>query len=365
MNNTENNDLTNQNVDNMAPETIPTEPINQPLSIEPVTPISESTASDDEELLKAFIGANYEKLTTKKFNLAGFFFEAFYMFYRKMFGWGLLVILIITAVSTYLTNANNFLSSPLVILIFMLVVGTIVGLTVNKIYVQHAKKKIDKIKAANPQMSTDDLKVICAKKGGTSIGLIFLGIIIMIAFAFLLATLLAAIGLGTIMNNIGGEIIDDDFGDYSENAKKGIYNGMLYYDNEIKIADEFTITVPTKFEDDAFDESAYTYKYEAEEGIFNECKINLAAIKEYNDAQVLVNGIATYKKDDNPTTVTKNTINNIDWYWFSLIDSFGKTYYYGTTKNNKVYLLEYDINEDAEEDCESYLSQIVNSIQSK
>ena len=50
---------------------------------------------------------------------------------------------------------------------------------------------------------------------------------------------------------------------------------------------------------------------------------------------------------------------------FSFNDTFGKTYYYGTTKNNKVFLLIYDINEDADSDCESHLEKILNSIQSK
>ena len=48
----------------------------------------------DDELLKAFIGNNYEKITTKPFNFAGFFFTTFYMFYRKMFLYALIVFLI-------------------------------------------------------------------------------------------------------------------------------------------------------------------------------------------------------------------------------------------------------------------------------
>ena len=58
-------------------------------------------------------------------------------------------------------------------------------------------------------------------------------------------------------------------------------------------------------------------------------------------------------------------VNNIIWYTFSVEDAFGKTYYYGTTKNNKVYLLKYEIEKDADSMCESYKDQIINSIQNQ
>lgn len=38
-----------------------------------------SNKNQDDDLLKSFIGNNYEKITTKKFNFAGLFFGALYM----------------------------------------------------------------------------------------------------------------------------------------------------------------------------------------------------------------------------------------------------------------------------------------------
>ena len=60
--------------------------------------------NDDEELLKAFIGKNYEKITTKSFNYPGFFFNSLYMFYRKMFGLGFLSSIIISIILTLVLN---------------------------------------------------------------------------------------------------------------------------------------------------------------------------------------------------------------------------------------------------------------------
>lgn len=143
---------------NMQPNPVnaPQQSINQ----QPIT-----NTSEDNELLKAFIGNNYEKLTTRKFNFSGFFFSSLYMFYRKMFITGLLITLASSIISNFY---------PAAALLFAIVVG----LTVNNIYLKYANKEIEKIKATNPGKSFEELKTICSKKGGTSGAGIFLGILI-------------------------------------------------------------------------------------------------------------------------------------------------------------------------------------------
>ncbi len=143
--------------------------------------LNNTTLSNEEELLKAFIGANYDKITTKKFNFAGFFFSVFYMFYRKMFLYGLLlsIILIISSI------ARAF--------VIYIVFSIVLGLFVNKIYLSYAKKKIAKIKCQNPQKNIDELKKICSEKGGTSIGILILGVLTEFGIAFILVTILLLI----------------------------------------------------------------------------------------------------------------------------------------------------------------------------
>ena len=46
-------------------------------------------------------------------------------------------------------------------------------------------------------------------------------------------------------------------------------------------------------------------------------------------------------------------------------DDIGTSYYYGATKNDKVFLFEYDVNTDADSDCEGYRESIFNSIEIK
>lgn len=84
---------------------------------------------NDEDLLKAFIGNNYEKITRSPFNLAGFFFTSLYMFYRKMFLYGLLAFLINLVI---LCLANNYLVTY--------AFNVIAGLFINKIYLSYVKK---------------------------------------------------------------------------------------------------------------------------------------------------------------------------------------------------------------------------------
>lgn len=148
----------NTQTPNMQPNPVnaPQQSINQ----QPIT-----NTSEDNELLKAFIGNNYEKLTTRKFNFSGFFFSSLYMFYRKMFITGLLITLASSIISNFY---------PAAALLFAIVVG----LTVNNIYLKYANKEIEKIKATNPGKSFEELKTICSKKGGTSGAAIFLGILI-------------------------------------------------------------------------------------------------------------------------------------------------------------------------------------------
>ena len=142
----------------------------------------------DDELLKAFVGNNYDKITTRPFNFAGFFFTTFYMFYRKMFGYGLLVFLLNFIV---LNVMNNF--------VVTLAFNVVVGLLVNKIYLSYAKKKIAVIKTSNSQKSIEELKSICSTKGGTSVGQIFLGLVADLGIALVVLFVMTLIGIGSFI----------------------------------------------------------------------------------------------------------------------------------------------------------------------
>lgn len=146
---------------------------------------SNNNSVNDKELLRAFIGNNYEKITTRPFNFAGFFFTTFYMFYRKMFGYALLVFLLNLVALSFI---NNF--------ILIIVFNVVIGLLVNKIYLYYANKKIAKIKLENSGKDINELKNICSSKGGTSVGKIFLGFLTEIGIAFVVLFVMIITGIG-------------------------------------------------------------------------------------------------------------------------------------------------------------------------
>ncbi len=183
-----------------------TTPQNQNLNNVTQNSPSNNNLSDD-ELLKAFIGKNYEKITTRPFNIAGFFFTTFYMFYRKMFLYGILLFIVNLIISNFIIK-NSFIISILL--------GVLVGFLINKIYLYYAKKKIDKIKLENPQKSNEELKNICSTKGGTSVGKIFLGFFAQFGIAFLLVIIMMLIGLSSFV----GDLFNLDNWDITINGNK-------------------------------------------------------------------------------------------------------------------------------------------------
>lgn len=164
---------------------------NNPMPVNSVSNNNVSTQQNtvlnqiDDELLIAFIGNNYKKITTSPFNFSGFFFTTLYMFYRKMFGYALIVFLLNLVVL-------NVINNPIITIAF----NVIVGLLVNKIYLSYAKKKITIIKQSNQQKSTEELKAICVSKGGTSVGKIFIGLFIEIFIGFIVLGVMMIIGIG-------------------------------------------------------------------------------------------------------------------------------------------------------------------------
>lgn len=144
---------------------------------------SVSNNTNDEELLKAFVGNNYEKITTNAFNVAGFFFPSFYMFYRKMFLYGILAFLINIAIVNVVKLSTS------------MVFNLIVGLFINQLYLSYAKNKINKIKFKNSNKSFNEIKEICVSKGGTSIGRIFLGFLAEVGITFIILIIMVIAGI--------------------------------------------------------------------------------------------------------------------------------------------------------------------------
>lgn len=148
-----------------------------------------SNTMDDEAFLKAFIGKNYEKITTRNFNFSAFFFSSLYVLYRKMFWQGLVLYCAMFVSSNLLGSIGKVIS---------LVIALATGLMFNKIYVKYATDEVEKIKQQNPNGNSNAINLACFSKGGTSVGNIFLGLFIAIVISIIYGMIFPSTTISTM-----------------------------------------------------------------------------------------------------------------------------------------------------------------------
>lgn len=339
------------------------------------------------DLLQFFIGDNYNKITTKPFSFAGAIFGGLYFIYRKMYLVGI-VLYILQCFLLYL-NLNIYIAISISLIMMILM-----GIFVNKIYLNYAKKRVNKIILENPGRTQNDLSMICIKKGGKNgiFKVLLIAFITAICTNFIISkfnlkqTNSNQLGIFSFLesdnkkNDINSNdkditidiTIDSDKKTNIEESSIDNYddwetNGyILYYSNE-KIADSFTMNIPSVFisENSKNDDYSEDHVYKTSgDGVFNECSVSFNAITNYTSAEKLLKKLSQYKDAEEKFDYME--INNLTWYGFATEEMFGTTYYLGTTKNNKVYLVEYIVESDADQaSCESYLDTIMYSIYSK
>ena len=328
--------------------------INEQQDSQPANLIAEPTRlnqtfinDNDEELLNAYIGKNYEKIKSRNYNFSALFFSMIYLFYRKMVLFGILLFIVSILISLFITP------------IFPFIINIVLCFTFNKLYLKNANKRINKIKSNNPSATKEMLIALCAEKGGVSIIRIILGLFAVIFIATIIIMISVMMGAVTIFGNLF-----KDFADKTTSSLNGEYNGVLIHDTTINMVDNFSLTPVEPFQNES-NTSNYNYKFTNNEssGVFKDCEFSLIAVQGFSDGADLIKQMAEYN-DATDNIFTKN-INNINWTGFSTIDNIGTTYYYGTTKDNKAYLFKYDIEKNASLECASYQQTILNSIMKK
>ena len=260
---------------------------------------------------------------------------------------GILLFIVTTLITLFITP------------IFPFIVSIVLCFTFNKLYLKNAHKKINKIKSNNPSATKEMLIALCAEKDGVSIIRIILGSFAITFIATIIIMISVTMGAVTIFGNLF-----KDFADKTTSSLNGEYNGVLIHDTSINMIDNFSLTPVGPFQDKS-DTYNYNYKFTNSEssGVFKDCEFSLIAVQGFSDGADLIKQMADYN-DATDNVFTKN-INNINWTGFSTIDSIGTTYYYGTTKDNKAYLFEYDIESSTSSECSSYQQTILNSIMKK
>lgn len=132
----------------------------------------ESENRIDSETIISYARYNGERIMNNKYNIPAFLFNSYYCFYRKQYVLGLvcsvinnivIAIMITKAFSTYINEEVVSINFTAII-----IVSLIYGLLFNKFYLKKARSTIKNIRYHNPNMTLDELKLECAKKGGAN-----------------------------------------------------------------------------------------------------------------------------------------------------------------------------------------------------
>lgn len=155
----------------------------------------------DEKLVEAFVGPAYQAFVKGQFNPGAFFLTSLYFFYRKMFLYGLAFFVGQILLSMILGKAY-----------IAILINIACALTANKIYLNFAKTKVKKLSKTTPQ---EQLLSKCEEKGGTSVGLVFLGMFV--EFILLLVVIVIAMFVfgaalfASILGGLSQEAISDSY----------------------------------------------------------------------------------------------------------------------------------------------------------
>ena len=285
---------------------------------------------DKEQLIKYFIGKNNKKILSGGFSFCCFFLGWAYLFYRKYYKMSL--ILLVAAMTPYVLYCfviNYYLSLGIGLIVF--VVQTFIAANFKKAYVQDASDFIDYTINNNNNISFDELKNICIKKGGTDVR---------VAIVYIIVAILAyAVDFISLRFLIGKQLtihFPVELQEAMKNTNTSSYmkDGFNYYEASFTYEDDNN---KCKFESNAND------KYIITEEINEKAKI-----KEYmND----IYGI-------NQNLDTK-ILNNIKLYTYH--DSPTNTYYYLYIDNKEIQALTIEIIKDAGQ-CTYFKDYIENHI---
>lgn len=276
---------------------------------------------NEEELIKEYVGKNYEKIKNSKFSWPTFFLGPLYFLYRKLYIYAIiwtLIILIFGILSPALT--------------FFIQIG--LSIAFPKLYLDKAKRKVIEIQKFNKNLSKEDIIKLCRKTGKVNI----------ILPALIITSIVGMISL--IITVVIEEIKQEE---------------IITNQTQTKI-DSLEYKIPEGFKAENYNTDnykSYTYKKD-----YNYCRISFSTINKYvyeNNEQYLKVGL-TEKEKAIPTDI--KTINGKNWLHLNIVDNYFKEDYYVLEDNSKYYKLNtYDNN--TTDVCKQQFSELLNSISYK
>ena len=289
--------------------------------------LSQKNDINFQDLMEKFIGGKYFSFKNSDFNIWALLFGNIYLGCRKMYLYCLLLgLLKIFLIFFY----------PVAIL----VINISLGFLINKIYLAFVERKVKKIIEENIN-SKDRIDFLCNVGGGKSILSAFLTLV----FEMILIVIFSLV---LMLFNITPLVKSDKY-----------FNGVISYNNKHNIYDVFKMNVPDDFKVTS-DSNILKATVNTNLGeLYASCRVSFSSIKGYSSSKNIADKMKDFYSGEN--YIVKN-INGITWYSFR--HNLGQTTdIYVTEFNNKVYLYQYTIEQNANKDlCSEYNAQIINSI---
>lgn len=299
-----------------------------------------NTITSDEDYQKGYIGPNYEMIKNNKFSLPAFAFGSLYLFYRKLWLYAIILILINIFSLGYLDSNTVYIVN--------LTISICLGIKFNSFYLNYTQKKVDEIKISNPDKTSTELLDVCKKKGGTLQVSTLIGITLAIFFATIIIILIA-------MSYEYYESNPTTKPTFEENGATNEYNKL----------ENMTYKQPMNTRASEYNNNSYHY-YNTLPSANTDCSFTLSTNKytnlyktpdEYINKNVFKD--STSKELINTTT----TINNIAWRYLSIESDSRTENYYVTNFNNSLYIIEIRAYGDSKvSTCKNAENDLLNSI---
>ena len=208
-------------------------------------------SSTDEEFIKAWMGNLYAKANSK-FSIPAFFFGGYYFVFRKMYLSGLLMILvnlILSSLPLLLLNTVTLVASP--ILLILLNIGY--GFAFYPLYKKYVKAQLQKIKAQSP--TPNELLNVASKKGGTSIGIAIVSVIV----SSIVATIIFSLQMASFIKNL----LPPSSLEQDSNTSNNLSDTTAVYDT-FNFYKDYCLDFDTNkwtFDDDKLENDGYSLAY--------------------------------------------------------------------------------------------------------
>ncbi len=284
----------------------------------------------DDDLLKEYIGPNYDKIENCNFSIPAFLFGGYYFIYRKMFLCS--VVLILLSLSCIFVLKQYAVFGILLIALFF-------SFLFRNIYISHCKRKIQRIKLKNPSKNNSELISVCKEKGGTSV-LILILTIVLLYFIIFVAIIIFFLFWG--IDEIESIQRDNNYPDYNTNS-------VMY-------------TVP-----DGFSEANYstdTNKKFRHTDSTDTCSITVTYRSNYlkQSAKEYLEKHTYASISDEVSNVDEKEINDQKWAYVALKNEKSLVYTYVSSDDYQIIEVEYAIYSDNTGYCSTNYEKFINSL---